>query len=299
MTDKVLNVQNNENGIEKLLPERSPFSNKGDFGNAMIFGGSKNYVGAPKFSVKSASVLLEKLGRVSMLAGAGRSALCVPDFLANELYSVVNYSAIFPIKSVDGFMVFDDENLDKLNFKNSAVALGMGFSDTNAKPLINYLLKNTNCNFCIDADALKFAPDFDFHHRAVLTPHIGEFSRISGLSIDEIKSNAPLLAKEYAKKFNAVIILKDAVSYISDGIDVFENTTGNVRLAKGGSGDVLAGLVCGFMASGISTLNSARLASFVLGKCADLSAVNEYSHLPSDTIDLIPQAIDFLIAKKN
>ncbi|MCQ2603213.1 MAG: hypothetical protein MJ193_04725, partial [Clostridia bacterium] len=131
MTDKVLNMQNNANGIEQLLPERSPLSNKGDFGNAMIFGGSKNYVGAPKFSAKSASVLLEKLGRISMLAGAGRSALCVTDFLANALYSVVNYSAIFPIKSVGGFMIFDDENLNKLNFKNSAVALGMGFSDTN------------------------------------------------------------------------------------------------------------------------------------------------------------------------
>ncbi len=298
MIDKVLNLQNNADGMARLLPSRNPLFNKGDFGNAMIFGGSKFYVGAPKFSARSASVLIEKLGRVAMLSGAGRSALCVPDFLANELYSVVNYSAIIPIKSRDGFMIFDDGELDKINFKNSAVALGMGFGSTDAKPLINYLLKNTNCNFCIDADALKFASDFNFENRAILTPHIGEFSRLTGISVDEIKSNAPSLAKEFAKKTNSVVILKDAVSYISDGEIVFENTTGNVKLAKGGSGDVLAGLVCGFMASGISTLDSARLASFVLGKCAELSTVNDYSHLPSDTIDLIPQAIDCILSQK-
>lgn len=287
-------LQNDEKSIAPLFIPRKPDVSKADFGKAVIVGGSKNYVGAPTFSLSALAEILTISGKVSMLVGAGTSSIVVPDFLVDAVYPSLRYSAVFGMKSNAGVMTFDEENFAKIVKGKSAVAIGMGMGDCDIKPFLNYLLDKTDVNFVVDADGLKSVDGIDFRSRAVLTSHVGEFSRMSGYSVEEIKENPSALAREESKKRNCVIVLKDSVSHITDGKVVYQNRTGNPALAKGGSGDVLSGIICGLLAIGFSPLDAGRCGSFILGRAAEISKVNEYSSLPTDVVAEIPNVVGAL-----
>lgn len=302
MIDKASILSNTYESLLPLFPRRSSTANKSDFGCAVIIGGSRHYVGAPKFAVCAAervgaffngetdrnvlgqAAFITAQGKAGMLVGAGTSVLCVPDFLLDSVYVFDVLSAVYGIKTEAGYIVFDADELKAILRPRGAVAIGMGIGKTDISPFVSYIFENTALNVVIDADGLGTACFDDYKGRAVLTPHIGEFSKMTGITVDDIKSNPAELCREYARKHNCVLVLKDSVSYISDGKCVYENRTGNVKLAVGGSGDVLSGTVCGLLAQGFSPLNAARAGSFLLGKSAELSLVNEYSHLPTDTV---------------
>lgn len=287
-------LQNDEKSIAPLFVPRKSDVSKADFGKAIIVGGSKNYVGAPTFSLSSLAEILTSLGKVSMLVGAGTSSIVVPDFLVDAVYPSLRYSAVYGMKSNAGVMTFDEENFAKIVKGKSAVAIGMGMGDCDIKPFINYLLDKTDINFVVDADGLKSVDGIDFQGRAVLTPHVGEFSRMTGRSIEEIKQNPSALALDDSLKRNCVVVLKDCVSHITDGKVVYENRTGNPALAKGGSGDVLSGIICGLLSVGFSPLDAGRCGSFILGHAAEISNVNEYSSLPTDIVEEIPNVVGAL-----
>ncbi len=294
-------LQNNAESLTKLFPPRKSETSKADYGKAIIVGGSKNYVGAPTFSASALSETLTSIGKASMLVGAGTSSIVVPDFLVEAIYPTLHFSAVFGMPSENGVMTFDENEFSKLVKGKCAVAIGMGMGYADAKPFLSFLLENTDVNFVVDADALRGIDGIDFKGRAVLTPHIGEFSRITGRSIHEIKENPVEYAMEVARKHNSVVVLKDNVSYITDGAVAYENRTGDPSLAKGGSGDVLAGIICGLLAMGVKPIDAGRCGSYLLGRAAELSTVNEYSSLPTDVIDFIAPAVGELCktARKN
>ncbi len=303
MTDKTrifensLNVERiSRDMIAALFPPRKKYLNKGDFGCALVVGGSASYVGAPLFSAESAAKTLAALAEAGMRAGAGTSTLCVPDFMVQSLYGQVKFSAIKGLSSLDGNIVFLEEEFKKILPKKGAILIGNGMADGQAFEMVQYLLDNTTFNFVLDADGLKRANEIaTYESRAVLTPHIGEFSRMSGLSVDEINENPARVCCDYAIKKHCVLVLKSNVTYISDGEKVYKNTTGNVKLAKGGSGDILGGIICGLLAFGINPLDAACAGTYLLGRCAELSNVNEYSNMPTDTLRVLPAAIDEVI----
>lgn len=294
--NKVSVASNDIQSVSPLFGVRNSRFNKGDFGTAVIVGGSSSYVGAPTFAVSSATETLTACGKAAMLSGAGRSTVCLPDFLAAALYPVIKYSSICALPSKDGVIDFS-----KCDFgfvpSHGAVAVGTGLGCADASSLIAKLIEK-EISFVIDADGLKSVCGFDnFYGRAVLTPHVGEFARLCGLSADEIKNNAAELCFDYAAKKNCVLVLKDNVTYISDGKTVYENRTGNVKLAKGGSGDVLTGIICGLLAEDFKVLDAARAGSYILGRCAELTLTNEYSCLAENVIAEIPDVIDELLAR--
>lgn len=295
-TDKLSIMQNNAESVAKLFGKRKADTSKADYGNALIVGGSKNYVGAPTFSYEASAEILTAMGKSSMLVGAGTSALVVPDFLVDAVYPTLRYSAVYSMPSESGGMKFDKAEFSKLVKRKSAVAIGMGMGDGDALSFIRYLLDETKVNFVVDADGLREINGVYFGNRAVLTPHIGEFSRLTGISIAEIKNNPATLALEYAKKVGAVVVLKDSVTYVSDGEVVYENKTGNASLSKGGSGDVLSGIICGLLAQGFSLLDAGRAGSYILGRAAELNSVNEYSSLPTDVVTKIADTVGELCA---
>ena len=125
----------------------------------------------------------------------------------------------------------------------------------------------------------------------VLTPHPGEMSRLLSRSIDEIQQNRVSACKELSLKTGAVVLLKGCNTVICWGEEVYINPTGNQGMAKGGSGDVLSGIIGSFLAQGMDALKSAVCAAYIHGYCGDCLA-KEYSltgMTPTMMIDALPK----------
>ena len=284
--------------IKNLFPKRDITSNKGTFGQSVIIGGSKNYIGAPEFSNMASNKVLVSLGKASMRSGCGTSVLAIPDTLSADLYGLTQFSSLFSLTSKDGQIVYREQEIDSLMMRATAFAIGMGMGNGDAENIVKHILEKGNQNIVIDADGLNATKGIkDMMGRCILTPHIKEMERISGVDIETIKKDPDGVCKNYAKKVNAIVVLKGSpVSYISDGDNVYKNVTGNVRLAKGGSGDVLSGIICGLLAWGMNILDAAKAGCYILGRAAEISDINEYSSLPTDIIDLIPKVLDEVMA---
>lgn len=278
--------------LNRVFAQRPKDAHKGIFGQTVIIGGCLNFVGAPKFSAHSAA----EFGRCSMLCGTGTSVLAVPDFLAEALYDKVDFSAIYPLRSYNGYIKFDGNEISKLMRRATSFAIGMGAGEGECGKIVKYILENGSQKIVIDADALRQCRDMNFKHRAVLTPHIGEMGELTGLSADRILEAPDKICLEYAKEHACVVVLKSATSYISDGKSVVENTSGNCKLSKGGSGDVLSGIIAALASFNDNIYDAAVCGAYMLGRCAELSDVNEFSHLPTDVIDNIPKVIDEILS---
>lgn len=290
--------------LKSAFMPRPSDCHKGDFGQVCVIGGSAYYVGAPQFAAESSRELnyaagsLCGCGVASMLSGCGTSVLAVPDFLADKLYSNVRFSAIYPLKSDGKKLTFDKRQLDCLMKKCTAFVIGPGTADGETDKIAEYILKEGIQPVIIDADALIKTAPFKFGGRAVLTPHIGEMSALTGLSPSQIKADAAEICRRYAFSRDCVCVLKGFETYISDGEAIYTNSNGNAKLAKGGSGDVLCGIIGALAARGIDLLKSAVCGCYILGRCAELSRVNEYSHLPDDIIGKISDVVTEIMSFK-
>ncbi len=278
---------------EDIMPLFLPMDNKshkGNFGQLVIIGGSKNYVGAP---------LLANMGACAMRVGAGTNVLAVPKFLASDIRKRVLTSSIFEMKDDGERILCDELQLAQIFAKATAFSIGMGFGNGESGKICKAILKLTDCNFVLDADGLKTAmKKIDaFQSRAVLTPHVGEFCAITGLPKEYVLANRIDCAVKLARYRASVVVLKSDKTIVTDGKEVWLNETGNAKLATGGSGDVLSGIIGGLLARGVSPLNSAKAGCWILGRCAEISEINEYSHLASDTANLIPKVLDELQGK--
>ena len=162
--------------------------------------------------------------------------------------------------------------------------------------LLKSLIENTDCPVVIDADGINsLAPHInelrDNTGRLILTPHIKEFSRLSGYDTAYILHNKLSVAKDFAEKHGVHILLKDAYSVYAapDGFTAV-NMSGNAALAKGGSGDTLAGTIGGLLAQGIETKNAVRLGAYLFGLSAQYAARDRSMSgiLPSELPALYP-----------
>jgi NAD(P)H-hydrate epimerase len=182
--------------------------------------------------------------------------------------------------------------------------MGCGISQ-NIYQKITYLLENFEGNLLLDADALnsisKYGVDVLKSHKCnlIITPHLKEFERLSNISLEEIKKDYIKVAKDFANKYNLIINLKNDVSVITDGKEVFINTNGNAGLAKGGSGDLLSGITLGLLNSKKDVLKRVAAASFILGRSAEIKVndVNEYSLIARDVSSAIIDVINEISKK--
>ena len=128
----------------------------------------------------------------------------------------------------------------------------------------------------------------------VLTPHIGEFIRLSGKSKDEILNNPIENAKAFAKEYKITLLLKSAVSVITDGEKTIINTTGDSGMAKGGSGDVLSGFIAGLLNRDDEPCFCVGVAAYLFGRAGEIAAKeqNSYTITASDIISALPKAIN-------
>ena len=131
----------------------------------------------------------------------------------------------------------------------------------------------------------------------LVTPHVREFSRLTGKSVRAVLNDPIGCARAFANEYRAVVLLKSAVSVITDGEKVMLNLRGSTAMAKGGSGDMLTGLICGTAARGEDLFDAAVCSSYVLGAAAEIaSAVNtDYCATAEDIISGLPQAVKNII----
>ena len=278
----------------RLFSHRQRNVHKGNFGKACVIGGSKNYTG---------SVVLSANALCAMKMGAGYSNLVVPESLFNAYVGKVPECTLMSISDNENGIIFDENSLKQL-FKYDSIAIGMGMGDSEGVYLsIKYLIENYTGNLIIDADGLnaisKYGVDVLLNKKCtiVLTPHIGEFVRLTKIEKDEILSDIIKSAVDFATKYQVILVLKNAVSIITDGEQIFFNTSGTSGMAKAGSGDVLSGFIAGLLARCDDVLEAVTVANHVFGKAGELavSSQNEFTVTASDIIEYLPVAINALV----
>ncbi|WP_062551681.1 NAD(P)H-hydrate dehydratase [Peptoniphilus phoceensis] len=244
--------------MKSLWKNRDDFGHKGDFGKIGIIGGSMGMTGSSFLSSNAA-----------IKAGAGLVYNIVP----REIFEIMSIKFVEPIAKS-----FDDLNEMEEFLKGlDAIAMGPGMGlGAYAKEVFERTIK-IDKKLLIDADGLNLLSkklnllegrkDFS----TILTPHEGEFARLSGLSLDEIKNNREKLAVEFAKKHKIILVLKGHETIVTDGENIYINETGNSGMATGGSGDVLTGIISAFMKN-YSLYDAARLGVYVHGLSGDIYA---------------------------
>ncbi len=232
-------------------------ANKGTNGSLSIIAGSECYRGAACLAVGGA-----------MKTGVGIVRLVSVEKAVACTASRYPSATFLPIQAdSDGIMDYSDfkRKSSLITEKSTAVLCGCGLGQSpETMKILNYVIP-LDIPVVFDADALNLlSEDVNLLKRrtspTVITPHIGEMSRLVKKDISEIKSNRQEIALDFSKEYGVTVVLKDDVTFIAtpDGA-LYSSSLGNEGLAKGGSGDVLAGLIAGYLSQRYSGLESAVL----------------------------------------
>ena len=273
--------------VRAALPERKADGHKGDFGKLLIVGGAEGYTGAPYLTASAAA-----------RSGCGLVYLGVPEGIwAVEAAKCVS-AMPFPLPEKQGVLSY--KALQKIEEKLSGcdvLALGPGLGrGEQAARLVCDLLLRTEKPVVLDADGINaLAGHIDILDRrrdrvTILTPHDGEFARIGG---DLSGAGRAQAARDFAAAHGCVLVLKGhrTVTVVPAG-NVLVNTTGNSGLAKGGSGDVLTGIIASLLAQGATAAQAAAAGVWLHGRAGDLAAerLTAYAMTPEDVIRAMPEA---------
>ncbi|MBC5626990.1 NAD(P)H-hydrate dehydratase [Clostridium sp. NSJ-49] len=265
-----------------IIRRREIYGHKGDYGRAIIFAGSKGFTGAAYLATKAC-----------LKTGAGLTALITPKDIQDILSGMLIESMTSNFN--------EEEKVDKLISTANAIAYGPGLpSSKEYEDFLLYISKNSSCHLVIDAEGINILsrrPEIldRLKGRMILTPHPGEMSRLVGKSISEVESDRINIAKEYAKKYKSIVLLKGYNTVITDGEKTYINTTGNSKMASGGSGDCLTGMIVSLLAQKHSPLESALIGAYVHGKAGEIAGKYKYSVTASDIIDNISTIIHNII----
>ena len=277
--------------FSRLLAPRPMDSNKGMYGHALIVGGSLGKSGAAAMA-----------GMAALRAGAGLSTVAVP---RSVLPSVASFAAELmtePLPETKGGGI-DISALDRvveLASTMDVVALGPGIGrQPETFELVHELVKRLKCPMVIDADGLNAFQGktklLDGSERAlVLTPHPGEMSRLTGLSIGAIQADRLNVARQFAEEHRLVLVLKgnNTIVALPDG-QAWVNPTGNPGMATGGTGDILTGMTAGVIGQMPDDVARAAVAAVYLhGLAGDVAAeyMGEHSLTATDLLTALPEA---------
>ena len=250
-----------------LFPARPFAGHKGTFGHLLVVAGSVGKSGAAAMTADGA--LRAGAGLVTVACPAG-----IHDILETKLTEAMTVSLPDASGSLD-LRAYDDIKGLWLQKKALVLGPGLGMSE-GVSALAGCIVRDCPLPLVIDADGINVLYDQKdlLSSRpvgtTVLTPHPGEMSRLTGVTVGEIESDRVGVAGEFAKKYGVILVLKGARTVISspDG-EIFINSTGNPGLATGGMGDVLTGVIAGLMAQGLSPLDASVLGVFWHGRAAD------------------------------
>ena len=274
------------------LLRRKSKAHKGNFGHVFILAGSSGLSGAAVLSCHAA-----------LRSGAGLITLGVPKGINNTIIKIKPPEVMTkPLPQTSKGTIAANAFLGIKSFlkDKDILVVGPGLSQNKStQSLIRRLISSVDKPMVIDADGLNaLAGHLDILCKikatVVFTPHPGEMARLIRKSVSFVQKNRKKVAKDFARKYNSIIILKGHKTIVAnkDG-KIYINKTGNPGMATAGSGDVLTGIVASFLAQGLNAFKAAKFAVYMHGLAGDLAAgeKTQLSLVASDIIDCIPKAI--------
>ena len=275
----------NHEAVLNILPDRRADAHKGDFGKILLLCGSRGYTGAAYLAAMGA-----------LRSGGGLVFLGVPESIYAIEAVKLNEAIVFPLPDEDGKLseMAIPEILERLP-KMDAVLIGPGLGQSaGVFRVVKAVLENASCPVVVDADGINvLAAHKDIlrgrTNPTILTPHMGEFSRMGG----DVTADRQAAAETMAKDLGCILLLKGHQTVITDGSTTYINPTGNPGMAVGGSGDVLAGVITALVGQGIDPLKAAACGAWLHGAAGDLCAeeLGQYGMLPSDMLHVLPRLL--------
>lgn len=273
--------------MKNLLPKRKFESHKGDYGRVAILGGSDGMAG---------SVYMASLS--AMKTGSGMCFILAPKSISNILQIKVNEQIVNQIdcknfyynKNIESQILANLENKDSL-----VIGPGMG-KGKDLNKLIGRIISSTKLDIVIDADGLNAVSEdlevLKSSNNIILTPHLGEFSRLTGFSIDKIKKDQEKIARKFAKDHRVILVLKSNQTIVTDGEKFYKNQIGNPGMATAGSGDVLTGIIAS-LTKNLTAFQASKLGVYIHSLAGDIASrkLGEDSIMATDIIENLPDAI--------
>ncbi|MCK8826178.1 NAD(P)H-hydrate dehydratase [Natroniella acetigena] len=276
--------------VKQNLVSRKQNTHKGDYGRLLIVAGSQGMTGAAML-----------VAQASLRVGAGLVTVGIPSSLNHILESKLVEAMTYPLAETEQVTLAleAEQQIEELLDGKDLLAIGPGLGQGEQLTTLIYNLLNTvNIPLVIDADGLNAIQDLELLAQreapTVLTPHPGELARLVGLTVEQIEEDRIGLASKLARQYQVVLVLKGAQTIVATPTgQVYLNLTGNAGLATGGSGDLLTGMIAGLAVQGLELVTATLIAVYLHGFAGDLAKdkLTEYSLIPSDLLDYLPQAI--------
>lgn len=286
-----------EADVAEVFRPRRHDSHKGVYGYVTILGGCTAYSGAVKLANMSCAALR---------AGCGVAKLAVPASLASSVSPYLLESTLATLPERDGSMIFDSDALDRVLAGQAVLAVGMGWgSSPEYEKILAHILTSYAIPVVIDADGLNTLSRMDrgllkkTRCRVLLTPHMKEMERLSGVPVSDIQRDPIGVAVRYARENGVCVLLKGATTVVTDGENAYLVDRGCAGMATAGSGDVLSGILVGLLGHAPLTPLTAACGAFVAGLAGELAEqdVNPVSMLASDTVAHIGAAVSRILKR--
>ncbi len=279
-------IRIDEKFVEDRIPIRNPSSNKNDYGRVTALCGCRGYTGAAYFAAQAA-----------VRTGSGVVTLMIPQSIYPVLAFKLNEPVVRPVQEDADGKLHPDCLSQVLSSTRDALLAGPGLGQSEGvTQIICELVKHAQVPLILDADGINAVAKNILvleksKYPVILTPHEGEFCRLTG---QENVTDRVGEATDFAKTHRCILVLKGHRTLVAlpDGT-VLENTTGNPGMAKGGSGDVLAGMILSLAGQGLLPADAAACGVYLHGKAGDLAAnqLGEYGMTPTDMLQKIPQVL--------
>lgn len=277
-----------EADLEYNMPYRKSDTHKGSYGKIGVVGGSKNMAGAAMFAAES-----------SYRMGCGLVNVCTVEENREILQTKL------PEALLTTYVSDDIESIrvaaKKMISWSDVIILGPGLGRGEASAfIVEKILKNYDKTIILDADGLNIVADnLDLlkttNAKVIITPHLLEMARLTGLKTGDIKENKYDIARDFAKEYQVIVVLKDSRTIVSDGgVQAYINITGNNGMATGGSGDVLSGIIAGLCGQGLDLYEAAKVGVYMHGLAGQEAAIakGRYSMIASDIVRSITKVLE-------
>ena len=268
----------------KMLPDRPEDSNKGTYGRLLVIAGSKGMAGAAYLNAHAA-----------YMTGAG----LVRIYTSSDNREILQ--TLLPEAIITTYEEYNKEELLSLLTWADGVCIGSGLGMSRlSEKILKTVIEYVKVPCLIDADGLNLLAENKNYlnqmaeRRFVITPHMKEMSRLTGTPVEELKADRIQILKDFISRYRITCVLKDSRTLIaSEEKGIRMNLTGNSAMAKAGSGDVLAGVISGWMVQGKEAEDAAELGTYIHGLSGDLAKFEKgvYSVMARDLIEYISKAL--------
>ena len=268
----------------KMLPDRPEDSNKGMYGRLLVIAGSKGMAGAAYLNAHAA-----------YMTGAG----LVRIYTSSDNREILQ--TLLPEAIITTYEEYNKEELLSLLTWADSVCIGSGLGMSRlSEKILKTVIEYVKVPCLIDADGLNLLAENKNYlnqmaeRRFVITPHMKEMSRLTGTPVEELKADRIQILKDFISRYRITCVLKDSRTLIaSEEKGIRMNLTGNSAMAKAGSGDVLAGVISGWMVQEKEAEDAAELGTYIHGLSGDLAKFEKgvYSVMARDLIEYISKAL--------